>query len=688
MPAAGRIRGRKADRVSGSEETVVRMKSRVSLLLVLLFPGLWCAYRLAAFRPVEAQSTGSTSPVNQPTVTKVAQTPDAGAASKPVLQCQGCHGAGKTLPYLGGALFHTQPHTAYDHGFHAQAIKNGNKAASCLDCHTRNGDMTTILPADDPKSTINRANIAETCGRCHGDQSAMRGTGISNRPFLSYRESVHAKAVARGNTAAAVCTDCHNSHDILPASDYQSSIFRVNVPRTCGKCHQEEATQFADSVHGRATARGVSRSPVCTDCHGIHDIKQPFDRTTAVASSAIATDTCAKCHEGVTLTQEFGVAAERVSSYKDSYHGLASRLGSKVVANCASCHGVHNILPSADPRSMISTNNLPRTCGQCHVGTTATFTRGKVHLGTAASEVASTRDLGGIGTRVVRWIYLPMIFLVIGGMLFHNALIWRRKVADKRRAAGRTIVRLTRNQRIQHWLLLTSFITLVLSGFALQYPDSWLGWALGANEFWRRIIHRAAAVVMLVVGVFHLGYLGLTSEGRRWVKDMLPGMKDVRDVIQNFAYYLGAGLKRPKMDRFGYPEKAEYWAVIWGTLVMGLTGLMIWFKIDIFGFLPRGWLDIALSIHFYEAVLATLAIIVWHFYQVIFDPDVYPINLAFLDGQVPEELYREEHELDYERMQEAARQAADAEAAEDADQSGEGTASTPSEAAEISEEKS
>ena len=92
--------------------------------------------------------------------------------------------------------------------------------------------------------------------------------------------------------------------------------------------------------------------------------------------------------------------------------------------------------------------------------------------------------------------------------------------------------------------------------------------------------------------------------------------------------------------------------MLWGTVVMGLTGLMIWFKIGVFGFLPRWWIDVALAIHFYEAVLATLAIIVWHFYHVIFDPDVYPINWALVDGRVSEELYEEEHALDYERMKE------------------------------------
>src|SRR5687768_2383631 len=363
-------------------------------------------------------------------------------SSTPKLDCQGCHAPGKTLPYLGGDKFHADAHTAYDRGFHARGIQGGMKAATCVDCHTTNHDLTKILPASDPESTISRSNIAETCGRCHGDKSIMRGSGISDRPFLSYRESVHAKALAQGNISAAVCTDCHNRHDILPAADPQSPIAKVNIPATCSKCHQSESAEVMQSVHGQAVTRGVSRSPVCTDCHGIHGITSPVEQATASATSAVATETCAGCHEGVTLTREFGVAGERVSSYKDSYHGLASRLGSHVVANCASCHGVHKILPSSDPQSMISANNLPQTCGQCHIGDGAKFATGKIHLTSALTSADGTRDAGTMGTRIVRWIYLPLIVLVISGMAVHNALIWARKAARKKREA-RQIVRLT-----------------------------------------------------------------------------------------------------------------------------------------------------------------------------------------------------------------------------------------------------
>lgn len=622
------------------------MKSRVSGAAVAVILALSFLPKSSGQTPSSSGQGATGSPQEQ------IGEPKQNQISKPKLQCQGCHGSGKALPYLGGALFHADEHAAYDRGFHAKALQNGRKAATCTDCHALNADLTTLLPSSDPRSPVNRANLAVTCGKCHGDAAVMRASSISDRPFLSYQESVHARALAHGNLSAAVCTDCHRSHDILPASDPESSIFRPRIAATCGTCHGAIAAEFSQSVHGKAVARGVSRSPGCTDCHGIHSIVSPLEPGTRTATQKIATGTCEQCHEGVTLTTEFGVAGGRVTSYQDSYHGLASRLGSKTVANCASCHGVHNILPSSDPASMIHPANLVQTCGQCHPGAGDNFAQGRIHL--YDSDVAGS-DMATIGTTWVRRIYLPLIFLVIGGMVLHNALIWRRKAIAKRFHPGRTILRLTTNQRVQHWLLLTSFIVLVISGFALQYPESWLAWMLGSSEAVRRISHRVAAVVMMVVGLYHVMYLLLAREGKSWLRDMLPGSKDFRDLFNNLRYYLGLGTAKPKLTRFGYPEKAEYWAVVWGTVIMAITGLVLWFKLGIFAFMPRWWLEVALAIHFYEAVLATLAIVVWHFYHVIFDPDVYPINWAFYDGRESEERYKEEHELHYEQLIEEQR---------------------------------
>ena len=174
------------------------------------------------------------------------------------------------------------------------------------------------------------------------------------------------------------------------------------------------------------------------------------------------------------LSQEFGVPGNRVSSYLDSYHGLASEGGSVVAANCASCHGVHNILPSSDPRSTINRANLDATCGKCHKGVTQKFTLTKVHL-----EGVDRKDIGSVAVRWVRWIYLALIFAVIGAMFLHNAIIWRSKAVARRAMQNPKMVRMTANQRWQHLILLTSFIVLVITGFALKFPNSWIAEVAG-----------------------------------------------------------------------------------------------------------------------------------------------------------------------------------------------------------------
>ena len=286
------------------------------------------------------------------------------------MSCVDCHTDVKSSPHetapkkIGCALCHSDAQEAYAQSFHARAAKSGGAlAAGCVDCH---GGAHDILAADDAKSPANHLNIPMTCGRCHGQKFLMESDGESTQPFVSYQESVHGRAIEKGSKSAAVCTDCHRAHDILPASDSNSPISKFKVPATCGKCHSEIEQTFNQSIHGQAILRGNGMAPVCTDCHGIHSIKAHVDPKSSVSEQNLARSTCARCHEGVRLTQEFGVAGNRVSTYLDSYHGLASEGGSATVANCASCHGVHNILPSSDPRSTINRANLNATCGKCH----------------------------------------------------------------------------------------------------------------------------------------------------------------------------------------------------------------------------------------------------------------------------------------------------------------------------------
>lgn len=498
------------------------------------------------------------------------------------------------------------------------------------------------------------------CGSCHDQVQKISGTAHANVPCASchpkheeyphpagipkpacaschariaegYRNGVHGKAVASGNQGAPECTTCHgNAHEVAVAT---SMAFRKNIPDTCGMCHSDVAEQFKSSVHGKALAEGVVSAPVCNDCHGEHLIIPPKNQNSPVNAAHIR-ETCAQCHGNVILARRFGIPADRITTFDASYHGLALKAGNETVANCASCHGIHNILRSSDPRSTTNAKNLPTTCGKCHPGAGERFALGPIHQSQGATEP--------VAVAWVRSLYLLAIPLTIGLMLLHNGGDWIRKLVRTYR--GVPLVRLPRTsgdlrmfrfERIQHALAASSFIILCWTGFALKYPEQW--WARPLLVFepavnTRGLLHRIAAVVLTSVAVAHI--LSLMADRRlreHWLH-MVPRIRDIRDSIASMAYNLGFTHERPKLPAHSYIEKAEYWAMIWGTFVMGATGVLLWANSWVLRWLPKTVLDFSTAVHFYEAILAGLAIVVWHFYSVILDPDVYPLDTAWLTG--------------------------------------------------------
>jgi cytochrome b subunit of formate dehydrogenase len=335
---------------------------------------------------------------------------------------------------------------------------------------------------------------------------------------------------------------------------------------------------------------------------------------------------------------------------------LAIEGGSVEVANCASCHGTHNIKPSSDSTSTVNKKNLAKTCGGCHKGANENFAIGKVHI---TRQEKSEPIIYTIAT-----MYIILISVTIGGMFIHNLLdFFRKSKIRKMKQRGLMVqethghslyLRMTVNERIQHISLALSFILLVITGFMLSYPNAW--WVshirdLSSDVFeYRSILHRISAVVMVTVSLYHIFYISATTRGRQLVKDLFPRLQDFKDAIGIAMFNLGISKEKPKLDRFSYVEKAEYWALVWGTIVMTATGIIMWFDNTFMGlFTKLGW-DIARTIHYYEAWLAFLAIVVWHFYFVIFNPDVYPMNLAWWKGTISEEEMAEEHPLEYERL--------------------------------------
>jgi len=520
------------------------------------------------------------------------------------------------------------------------------KPVACTTCHDQgqkleksaHAELTCETCHESHEKYPHAAGIAKPdCTTCHSDQAG------------DYAKGVHGLARKAGNEGTPDCGLCHGSaHELIAP---KSQAFRTGVPDTCGMCHSEVVEQFRKSVHGQALVRGITQAPLCTDCHGEHNIIKHTNDASPVNKAHIR-DTCGSCHGDVRLTRKFGLPSDRMVSFDSSFHGLAAKSGSQTVANCASCHGVHNILASSDPKSTINDKNLPKTCGQCHPGAGSRFAISQVHMVEGKTEPAALRW--------VRQFYLLIIPVTIGLMLLHNGGDWVRKLTRLRFQSGRleghtgirqTIagahIRMLPFERVQHAVLVISFFTLVWTGFALKFPDQ--VWArplllLEGTYSVRSLIHRVAAAIFIAVTLTHLISLVVSRHLREHWLEMLPNRNDPREALSNFAYNLGLGDQRPPRSAHSYIEKAEYWAVVWGAIVMIASGLLLWANTLAMKFLPKIWLDVATSVHFYEAVLATLAIVVWHFYSIIFDPDVYPLNTAFLTGKsVTKEEHSREH---------------------------------------------
>ncbi len=517
------------------------------------------------------------------------------------------------VPFLMAASMAAQPAgnagcgSCHDQG--QKLASSAHAEVSCDTCHERHESYPHPSGVEKP-----------ACATCHAEVAGEHARGV------------HGQAIKHGNASAPDCGVCHGSaHELARTS---SPDFRKNVPETCGMCHSEIAEQFKSSVHGKALARGLPDAPLCTDCHGEHSILAPKNPASPVASLHIR-ETCASCHGDVRLARKFGLPPDRITTFDASFHGLAARGGSQTVANCASCHSFHNILPSSDPKSTVHPNNLAQTCGHCHSGAGTRFALGRVHW-----------VEGGAEPRPVRWVryvYLFVIPATLAFMLLHHGGDWVRKLYRLRFRPTATLslvpaapeFRMFASERVIHGLLVVSFAVLVWTGFALKYPDSfWAKPLLHWEKSWpvRGTIHRIAAVVMTAAGLSHVLALIVSRRLRLHWHHMLPHASDVVQAFHGLLYNLGLRTAPPSLPSHTYVEKIEYWAVMWGTVVMGITGFMLWANKLMLAWVPKDWLDAATAVHFYEAVLATFSILIWHFYTVIFDPDVYPMDPAWLTG--------------------------------------------------------
>ncbi len=203
--------------------------------------------------------------------------------------------------------------------------------------------------------------------------------------------------------------------------------------------------------------------------------------------------------------------------------------------------------------------------------------------------------------------------------------------------------------RIQHFILMTTFSTLAVTGLLQHFSGHlWVAWvvnALGGPQA-LRIVHHVAAALLMAVSFYHLWQILETWFVKRTRGAMWPRWQDFKNLWQTIRYNLGLSSTRPLHDRFAIEEKMEYWALLWGQTLMMVTGLIMWFPVAATKLLPGSAVPISRALHSWEAILATLAILTWHLYHVL----IKTRNWSMFTGYLSEEEMREEHPLEYQRI--------------------------------------
>lgn len=574
------------------------------------------------------------------------------------VNCVECHTDAAELPHAPklnvtqcSTACHTEVNKNYHEGEHFRALQAGDELApSCVTCHGGH-EMHRVADRDSAQHPLNRAFL---CAECHEKHS--NGDGSEDK-VKSYLASTHARGVrGAGLIYAATCSDCHGAHGVFHSADVRSPVHRENVPATCGKCHQGVDEEYVKSIHGQLLAKGDARGPVCTDCHSAHGIGS--------TSSEFVLDViyeCGQCHE--TEGPDRGKSASFYDTYRSSYHGQVTELGSLRAARCSDCHGFHNVLPASDPQSMVNENNLIATCGQanCHPGANANFVKFDPH--------ADYRDRDRYPVLFGVWVYFIIVMSGAFGFFGLHSILWflrahweriRGRAHGKHEHASTAIRRFTTMNRVNHVLVMITFFGLTATGIPLVFSDR--VWAqFMANLFGGVVMagiwHRVFATMLILNFVLHFIHLTMAFRRRSgswltWLfgpNSMVPKWRDVTDAINMFSWFARGG-KTPRMDRWAYWEKFDYWAEIFGSAIIGGSGLMLWFPEIASKILP-GWIfNVAMIVHGYEALLAICFIFTIHFFNAHVRPGKFPVDRVIFTGSLSETELKEERADEYERL--------------------------------------
>jgi cytochrome b subunit of formate dehydrogenase len=547
------------------------------------------------------------------------------------------------------SICHNEVVETFATGIHGMLAQRGDpQAPTCIDCHGKHG----IRDHRDPNSPTFPLNVPDLCGECHvsGGVAAMRRAdrGEANGAE-NYTMSIHGKGLLEsGLVVTAMCTDCHTAHHVLPHTDSLSSIHHDNVAETCANCHNGIYEKFRKSIHSPEVAETDKPQPSCRDCHSSHTIS----RTDKDGFMLEIMDQCGRCHEDV------------MDTYFETYHGKVSKLGYTGAAKCYDCHGSHDVLPTDNPDSRLSRENIVTTCAQCHPGSHRQFAGYLTHA------THHDRDKYPF----LFYTFWFMTFLLVGTLIVAgtHTIMWMPRsfqmMKDHRKLRAAVngepeYRRFKRLHSILHIAVVVSFLGLAVTGMTLKF--SYLGWAKWLSGFLGGFesagyIHRLCAVITFGYFGTHLIDLirGKIKQNITWKQmlfgpnSMVPNKNDLTELIGTLKWFIGRG-PRPAYGRWTYWEKFDYFAVFWGVGIIGTTGMMLWFP-EIFTYILPGWaINVATIVHSDEALLASAFIFTVHFFNTHARPDRFPMDTVIFTGRIPVEELKTDRPREYKELVES-----------------------------------
>ena len=548
------------------------------------------------------------------------------------------------------SICHAEQVTEYDTSTHGTLFAEGDvDAPSCQDCHAKHA----TLGQNSPMSPTYALNVPTLCGDCHriGEQAATRIDAKVDDIVGSYEDSVHGRGlIESGLVVTATCANCHGAHTELPPENPNSTVNPQHIAGTCGNCHHGIEDQFRESIHWTDDPVANETYPTCEDCHSSHAIM----RTERVGFRDLMMEQCGRCHE------------EQTETFFDTFHGKVSRLGGEGVAKCYDCHGTHDILSPVDPNSSLSRDNVVETCGQCHEGSHRRFAGYLTH--------ATHHDRERYPW--LFWTFWGMTALLVGTLSFAllhsfawvirlmlNREEWQAHKALSQSRDQKFYRRFSRLQRTMHIIMMLSFFTLALTGMALKF--SYMPWAQAVSNFLggfdsMGFQHRVGAFGLLIVFILHAyDIVSYKREKKQTMWQIINGPdsiifngRDLKEFIQSIKWFFGMG-ERPNYGRYTYWEKFDYFAVGWGIIIIGTTGLVLWFP-EIFTRVVPGWaVNVATIIHSDEALLAVGFIFSIHFFNTHFRPDKFPMDPVIFTGRLSVDELKYDKPGEYEEQVES-----------------------------------